>query len=110
MGGIPRTPPGERHERQEEEQEEQQQHGVSFTEGTQVRTPRVRKPKVFFSPSPPTSTMVRLGRPKFQRIVGQSQEFLNSPKLRAAGKVDRATPSRRPRKQPGVEGGLQEVQ
>ena len=40
-----------------------------------------------FSPSPPASTMVGLGRPKFRRVQGQSQEFLDSPEIRAAGRV-----------------------
>ena len=58
-----------------------------------------------YSPSPPASTMVGLGRPKFQRVQGQSQEFLDSPEIRAAGRVNSAA---RPRLQ-GTSLGGQEV-
>ena len=53
----------------------------SEPEGHGQQTPaRVRRPTVRYSPSPPASTLVNLGRPKFQRRRGpggQSQDFLN---------------------------------
>ena len=70
MGGLQRTPPGGRPDREE--------HGGQEGQGLQTPT-RVRKPTVRFSPSPPASTLVSLGRPKFQRrrgAGGQSQDFL----------------------------------
>ena len=51
---------------------------VATPPGSPPRTPRVRKPRVRFSPPPPASSMVRLGRvrPNFQRRIGESQECL----------------------------------
>ena len=68
-----RTPPGTPARVESSSGEPQERQGLKTP-------PRVRKATVRFSPSPPASTLVSLGRPKFQRRRGhggQSQDFLN---------------------------------
>ena len=82
MGGIGRTPPGGWPVREQL----RGQGGQRVADDPQPEgqglptTPRVRRPRVRFSPSPPAASLVSLGRPKFQRRRGpggQSQDFLH---------------------------------
>ena len=103
--GCPRTPPEGRPEPNEEGEHVENQEERQSVQTPRRGTPRVRRPRVMYSPSPPASTMVGLGRPKFRRVQGQSQEFLDSPEIQAAGRVNGAA---RPRLQ-GTSLGGQEV-
>ena len=68
--GCPRTPPKVRPESSGESNGALEENVENQEEQQSVQTPRrgaarVRRPRVMFSPSPPASIMVGLGRPMF---------------------------------------------